>query len=97
MIDKKLKALLKSKNMSVAELAKATGVPKTNIQQWLTGSSPNINQADKVALYLGISLEELCFDRKPKNSLEDLFQEILVHSGTYKIQVTKLTKKDEEG
>ncbi len=97
MIDKKLKALLKTKNLSVTELSKATGVPKTNIQQWLTGSSPNINQVDKVAQYLGVTLEELCFDRKPKNSLEDLFQEILVHSGTYKIQVTKLNKKDEGG
>jgi transcriptional regulator with XRE-family HTH domain len=95
MLDKKLKALLKSKNMSVTELAKATGVPKTNIQQWMTGSSPNIVQADKVAAYFGISLEELVFDRKPKNSIEEIFSEALIHTGHYKIQITKLTKKEE--
>ena len=95
MFEIKLKALLKSKNMSVAELAKATGVPKTNIQQWMTGSSPNIIQVDKVANFFNLTLEELVFDRRPKNTIEDLFTEALIHTGHYKIQITKLSKKDD--
>lgn len=96
MFEKKLKALLKSRNMSVTELAKATNIPKTNIQQWLTGSSPNITQVDKVAIFFNISLEELVFDRKPRSTVEDLFSEALIHTGHYKIQITKLSKKDEQ-
>lgn len=96
MLDKKLKGLLKAHNLSVSELSKKTGVPKTNIQQWLTGSAPNVYQLDKVAAYFKISIEELMFARKPKTSIEGLFEEALVHTGHYKIQITKLTKKDEE-
>lgn len=97
MLGKKLKSLLKSHNLSISELASRTKVPKTNIQGWLNGSSPNVEQLDKVATYFEITIEELMFDRKPKNAIEDLFSEVLVHTGHYKIQITKLTKKDEEG
>ena len=96
MLQKKLKMLLKTTNLSVTELAQRTGVPRTNIQQWLTGTSPNIAQVDSVAKYFGISIEELCFDRKAKSSIEELFTEALIHTGTYKIQVTKIVKKNEE-
>jgi len=95
MLGKKLKSLLKSHNLSISELASRTKVPKTNIQGWLNGSSPNIEQLDKVANYFGITIEELAFDRKPKNVIEEIFTEALVHTGHYKIQITKLTKKGE--
>jgi len=87
MFEKKLKALMKSHNLTVTELAQRTGVPRTNIQQWLTGSSPNIIQVDKVASYFDLTVDELVFGRKPKSSVEELFSEALIH--------TKLTKKDE--
>lgn len=96
MLEKKLKSLLKTHNLSISELASRVKVPKTNIQGWLNGSSPNIEQLDRVALYFGISIEELVFDRKPKNKLEELFEEATVFSGHYKIQVTKLIKKGDE-
>lgn len=96
MLDKKLKALLKTHNLSLAELAKRTGVPRSTLSQWSGGTAPNIYQLEKVASYFKISIEELCFDKKPASSLDDLFSEALVHTGHYKISVTKLTKKDEE-
>jgi transcriptional regulator with XRE-family HTH domain len=95
MLDKKLKALLKSNNLSIAELAKRVNIPKTNIQQWLQGATPNVYQVEKVATYFGLTVDELIFDRKPKSSVEDLFAEALIHTGHYKISITKLTKKDE--
>ena len=95
MFEKKLKALMKSHNLTVTELAQRTGVPRTNIQQWLTGSSPNIIQVDKVASYFDLTVDELVFGRKPKSSVEELFTEALIHTGHYKISITKLTKKDE--
>ena len=93
MIEKKLKELLDKHNLSVAQLARHTEVPKTNIQGWLTGSSPNISQAYKVAEYFGITIEELCFGKKPKTTQENFFKEVLVHSGNYKVQIIKI---DEE-
>ena len=94
MFEKKLKALLKSRNMSVTELSKETGVAKTNIQQWLTGSAPNIKQVDKVAQFFNMTIDELFFDRKSKSSLEELFTEISVHTGVYRVEIKKITKKD---
>lgn len=96
MLDKKLKALLKANNLTVTELAKLTGVPKTNINSWLTGSSPNISQVDKVAQHFNLTVDELVFGRKQKSSVEELFTEALIHTGHYKISITKLVKKDEE-
>lgn len=95
MFEKKLRALMKSHNLTVTELAQRAGVPRTNIQQWLTGSSPNIIQVDKVASYFDLTVDELVFGRKPKSSVEELFTEALIHTGHYKISITKLTKKDE--
>lgn len=95
MFDKKLKALLRSHNLSVAELAKRTGLPRSTIQQWTAGGTPNVYQLEKVATYFNITIDELVFDKKPKQAIEELFTEALVHTGHYKIQITKLTKKDE--
>lgn len=96
MIEKNLKKLLKTSNLSVTELAQRTGVPRTNIQQWLSGTSPNIVQVDKVANYFGITIDELVFDRRPKSSVDGQLFETLIHSGDYKIMITKIVKKDEE-
>lgn len=96
MLEKKLKSLLKIHNLSLSELAKVTGVPRSTMAQWGSGSAPNVYQLEKVASHFGISIEELCFNRKPKSSLDELFTEALVHSGHYKISITKLTKKNED-
>lgn len=96
MLEKKLKALLKTHNLSVSELSQRTGVPRTNIQAWLTGTSPNVVQVDKVANYFNLTVDELVFGRKPKATLDEMFTEALIHSGHYKISITKLVKKDEE-
>lgn len=95
MFDKKLKTLLKSHNLSVAELAKRTGLPRSTIQQWTAGGTPNVYQLEKVASYFNITIDELVFDKKPKNLIEDIFNETLIHSGEYKIRISKLTKKGE--
>lgn len=94
MFDKKLKKLLQSHNLSVTDLAKLTGVPRSTIQLWTAGGTPNVYQLEKVATYFKITIDELVFDKKEKQPTEDLFIEEFTHSGHYKIQITKLTKKD---
>ncbi len=96
MFEKKLKSLLETHNLSVTELAKRTGVPKTNIQSWLTGTSPNVVQVDKVATYFNMTVDELVFDRKPKSSLESFLSEIHIHEGVYKVQISKLVKNNKD-
>lgn len=96
MFDKRFKALLKERGLNVTELAKLSGVSRTTLQSWLTGVKPSVYDLDKVGKVLTMTIDELVFGRKPKSSVEDLFKEVLIHSGTYKVKVTKLTEKDED-
>jgi transcriptional regulator with XRE-family HTH domain len=96
MFDKRLKLLLEKHDLSVAKLARETGIPKSTIQSWLAKSQPSVYHLDKVAAYFKMTIDELVFDRKPQSSTDDLFKEIFIHSGTYKVQVTRLVKKDED-
>jgi transcriptional regulator with XRE-family HTH domain len=95
MFEKRFKALLKKHNLSVTEISKRVGVPKTNIQQWMTGSTPNLVQLNKVAEYFEMSVDELYFGKKTK-SLESFVSELKVHEGIYKVSITKLKGSDEE-
>lgn len=57
-----LRAYLKSKGISAAELARLSGVPKQSISDWLAGTSPrNIEQIKRVANVFEISLDQLLF------------------------------------
>lgn len=93
MLAKNLKRILEERNMSIAELAKKTGVPKTNIGSWLSGSSPKIEQLFKVAQYFGVSIEALAFDRKKEDTLNELIDKLEVHTGLYEISIKKVTTK----
>lgn len=96
MFDKRLKALLKERNISVTDLAKKTGISRTTIQSWTAGAKPSIYELDKLCDVFNMTLDELVFNRKPKSSIEEFFAETLIHTGNYKISISKLTKKDEE-
>ena len=94
MLSKILKQLLTKRGITVASLARKTGVPKTNIQGWLEGSSPNIEQLDKVAQFLDVEIEYLAFGRERKDSLEQLMEKVHIHTGTYEVTVKKIIKKN---
>lgn len=93
MLAKNLKRILEERNMSIAELAKRTGVPKTNIGSWLSGSSPKIEQLFKVSQFLGMSIEALAFDKKNEDTLNELINKLEIHSGLYEISIKKVTTK----
>lgn len=93
MLPQKLRELLDEKNLSVTALARESGVPKTNIQGWLDGASPNISQLDEVARYLGVSIEYLAFGRDESDKWEELLEKVHIHTGLYEITVKKVNKK----
>jgi transcriptional regulator with XRE-family HTH domain len=96
MFEKRFKALLKERGLNVTELAKLSGVSRTTLQSWTAGVKPSVYDLDKVCSVLNLTIDEFVFGRKPKASLDSLFKEVLLHSGTYKIKVTKLTEKDDD-
>ena len=59
-IAKNLRAIRKVRNMSQAQLAKASGLPKSTINHIEAGeSSPSVDSVESLAGALGVSLEEL--------------------------------------
>lgn len=58
-----LKIHLTARGLTVAELSRLTGVPKTTLSDWLTGRSPkNLTHLKAVADVLYVSVDELVFD-----------------------------------
>jgi transcriptional regulator with XRE-family HTH domain len=57
-----LRRILIQKNMTAAQLCRNTGVPKTTLSEWMSGSSPrDIKKLKRVADSLGLTIDELCF------------------------------------
>lgn len=96
MLGKNLEEILKSKEITLTELAKATSVPRTTLIGWVKGTSasPNLEQLGRVASYLKVSIEELAFGRKQKQpEISDLLDSATVHTGLYKLTIEKVTPK----
>ncbi len=61
-VDRILRELLKDRDMTASQLARATGISRKTLQNWLTGARPaNVEQLKQVADNLSITLDELCF------------------------------------
>ena len=96
MLGKNLEEILKLKEITLSELAKATSVPRTTLIGWVKGTSasPNLEQLDRVASYLKVSIEELAFGRKTKQpEITDLLDSATVHSGLYRLTIEKVNPK----
>ena len=96
MLGKNLEEILKLKEITLTELSKATSVPRTTLIGWVKGtsSSPNLEQLDRVASFLNVSIEQLAFGRKQKEpELSDLINSATIHTGLYKVTVEKVSKK----
>ncbi len=61
-----LRALLERHNMTAAELARRSGVPKQVLSLWLGGVEPRkLMQLKLVAEVFSVSVDELCFGKNP--------------------------------
>lgn len=74
MLAKILRKLLDDRGLSIAELSRKSNVPKSNINSWLQGASPSLEQLDKVARFLGVSIESLAFGREARDPMEEFFE-----------------------
>jgi transcriptional regulator with XRE-family HTH domain len=66
-----LRAFLKTKGMTAADLSRASNVPKQSISDWLAGTPPrNLDHLKRVANVFRVSIDELLFGDKPKTESE---------------------------
>lgn len=87
-----LRRIILERDLSVSSISRKSGVPKTNIQGWLDGASPNIVQLSKVANSLGLSLEALAFGKETERKSLSIFEGLDFHNGIYEISIRKVSK-----
>jgi transcriptional regulator with XRE-family HTH domain len=91
---KNLKSLLRSNDLTVAQLSRATKVPAQTLNNWLTGLEPrSIQQLKKVADYFSVSLDEITYGIKNNqqvtaNRLQDHKDEIL--AGNFEVILRRI-------
>ncbi|MFZ4715774.1 MAG: helix-turn-helix transcriptional regulator [Bacteriovoracaceae bacterium] len=80
LLSKNLKILLKERDLTVAQLSRASKVPAQTINNWLAGLEPrNMTQVKIVSQFFKITLDELAYGEKPikiENKLKDYEDEI---------------------
>ena len=85
-----LKDLIEDRGITVTNLSKATQIPPQTIHNWLTGVEPrSFKQVKKVADFLGVTLDYLCFGIVAKNnSIESYGDEI--NAGIFEVVLRRV-------
>lgn len=91
MNSKYLIAVLDEKNISVSELSRQTGIPKSTLHSWIKGRSPNLEQLLKVSNFLNVTLDYLASGKKSKG--EALLYRMVLEEGAFEIIIKKLPEK----
>lgn len=82
--------ILEEQGISLAEVSRKTGVPKSTLSAWLRGASPNLEQLDKVAQFLHTNIDFLAFNRRENRAEDLLLYRTIVEKGSYEILIKKL-------
>lgn len=87
-----LKKLIKEQDITITALSRATKVPLQTLHGWLQGSEPkSLKQVKKVADYLEVDLDYLCFGVEPKKqSFSDYQEEI--NAGIFEVILRRVKK-----
>lgn len=88
----KLKALLKEHDITIAQLSRATEVPRQTLDNWLIGQEPrSLKQVKLIATFFEVSLDELCFDEKPaRKPIKDFSDEIF--AGEFEVVLRRIKR-----
>ena len=97
-----LKQTLKQKDMTAAQLARATGISTRTIHNWVIGQTPrNLDQLLKVAKHLGVSVEYLCWGIEPSKSEKQVdvmkqFVEDEIFAGHFEVILRRIKNSKKE-
>lgn len=91
-IGRQLKDLLNKHDLKVAQLARATGIPRQTLDNWILGQDPrNLKQVKIIADHFKVSIEFLCFGEQPKErSLVEFEHEI--NAGVFEVVLRRVNK-----
>lgn len=89
-----LKRLLHERDLTSAQLARATQIPPQTINNWLSGLEPrNLNQVKAVANYFNVSMDALVYGSKDSSEKEPLKEYIdEINAGTFEVVLRRVKK-----
>jgi transcriptional regulator with XRE-family HTH domain len=95
-LHKNLKSLLEKRGMTAIELSRLTKVPKSTIQNWLSGLEPrNLLQLKRVADYFDVTVDLLLYGSKKekirdRSAISEFADEI--NAGTFEVVLRRIKK-----
>lgn len=90
-LSKNLRGLLSKKNLTVAQLARQSGVPAKTIYHWMNGQQPRkVEHLFRICDVLAISLDEL-YGREVRRNLEALPPDLF--AGVYEVYLRPTSKR----
>jgi transcriptional regulator with XRE-family HTH domain len=92
-----LNGLMKKKGIRIAELSKATGVPRTTLNEWSSNRSPkNPMQLRAVANYLGVSIHFLLFGEEDQQEPIQKIMKEEFFNGTFEVNIRRIRQGNED-
>ncbi len=89
-----LEKLLQSRNLTVAQLARALGLPAKTVTEWVGdgGRTPrNTEHLKKLADYFGCTIHFLLFgEEDPRSVIGNLLDKTELHTGLYEITIRRV-------
>jgi len=95
-LHKNLKALLEQKGMTPSQLSRATKVPNSTVQNWLSGLDPrNLIQLKRVADYFDVTVDYLLYGGKrererDRSAISEYADEI--NAGVFEVILRRVKK-----
>jgi transcriptional regulator with XRE-family HTH domain len=84
-----LKDYISSQGISLNEFARKIKVPVSTVHGWINGVEPkSIQDCKKIAVIMGISVDELCFGEAKENLETDIH--ISIGNKSYRILLSKV-------
>jgi transcriptional regulator with XRE-family HTH domain len=93
-LQKNLKRLMKAQKIGLKELAAELDLSASTVHGWLNGVTPkSLQEIKRLAIHLGVSLDELCFGEEIQNSKIETDIHISFGDSSYKVIFLKFDNK----
>jgi transcriptional regulator with XRE-family HTH domain len=95
-LHKNIKTLLDKRGITPSQLSRATSVPNSTIQNWLTGLEPrNLIQLKKVADFFDVTVDLLLYgskkdSKRDRSAISEFADEI--NAGTFEVVLRRIKK-----
>ncbi len=89
---------IKERDLSINQIAKSCGMPKSTLHDWLSGRTPNSKNLHflyDLAEFFELSLGSLLFNTEGREETAEIISSTVFSDGgeTYRIKIEKVSKK----